>query len=175
MPTIKTRKVVIRDANFSVFVILYELNHPPSDDDFPSSSTERPTIDPSQILRPSCRFSLEVCTKLHSSTFAGMVGRPKESRTTTTYFLMGFGREPQEVPATTTVSFAKIPLDSKHSPSHTELTPRAKPGVSSNGVAVGRYRRMAWAVVRCDGCLEFESLRGERRLCGSGTRREKKH
>lgn len=93
MPTIKTRKVIIRDADFSVFVILYELNHPPSDDDFPFSSTERPTIDPSQILRPSCRFSLEVCTKLHSSTFAGMVGRPKESRTTTTYFLMGFGRE----------------------------------------------------------------------------------
>lgn len=56
---------------------------------------------------------------------------------------------------------------------HTEYAPREGPRVSSNGDAVGRYRRMALAVVRRDGCLRFESLREEWRVCGSGTRRKK--
>ena len=90
--------------------------------------------------------------------------------TTTAYFLMGFGREPQEVPATTTVSFAKIPLDSERLLFHADSAPGAKPRVSSNDDTVGRYRHMAPAVVRCDGCLDLEILRGERRVCGSGTR-----
>lgn len=46
---------------------------------------------------------------------------------------MGFGREPQEVPTTTTVSFAEIPLDSKRPLFRTDSAPGARPRVSSNG------------------------------------------
>ena len=126
-------------AKFPIFAILHELIHPPSDDDFLSSSTKRRTIDSSQILRLPCGFSFKVCTKLDSSTFAGSAGRLKESRTTTT------------------ASFAEIPLESRHPLLYAELARRAKPRVSSNDDVVGRYRGMALTAMRCDGCLELRA------------------
>lgn len=161
-------------AKFPIFVILHELIHPPSDDDFLPSSTKRPAIDSLQILGLPCGFSLKICTKLDPSTFAGSVGRLRESRTTTTNFLMGFVWEPQGVPTTTTASFAEIPLESRHPLMHAELACRAKPRLSSNDGVVGRYRGMALTAMRCDGCLELEGLREEWRVCGSGTRRKAK-
>jgi hypothetical protein len=91
---------------------------------------------------------LDICTHIEPSTFGGPGRAPQRVPTNTAYFLVEFSWEPQEVPATTTVSFTEYGPGLKHSFFHNWIcawseTARAIATMArSAGVVV--WRRRSW-------------------------------